>query len=154
MKILFFCFTVYLLFSQTGISQTMARNEKVLILNAIDKNNSVENGFEIWNIDSIQSVFIIYAKRNDSIIKIVSKKENLRDCKPILKGQFYDLKVESLLKNTASKRHIGGVKYNGILVKLEGGEVIWDLFICENLKGLCYIPYTLVACKKKKKKRV
>jgi hypothetical protein len=105
--------------------------------------------FEILNIDSVQSVYVIYAKRNDSTIKIVSRKENLNNCEPILKGGSYEFEVESLLKYSASKRHIGGVKYNEILIKLEGGNVIWDLFTTENLKGLCYTPQIATGCRKK-----
>jgi hypothetical protein len=153
MKIIFFLFTMSLLLSQTGITKSIGKQASISVQVAMNRVIDSANRFEIWRIDSVQSVFIIYAKRNDSIIKIVSKKEMLNDCKPIFKGQLYNLNVESLLKHTSSKRHIGGVKYSGILVKLEGGEVIWDLFVSEDLKGLCYNPSTLVACKKKKKKK-
>ncbi|MEN9548984.1 MAG: hypothetical protein RIR12_1575 [Bacteroidota bacterium] len=150
MKILFFCFVIYFLFAQNGMAQSSEKQDSIVVSS---RDIGTGNKFEIWNIDSVQSVYLIYAKRNDSIIKIVSKKERFKNCKTILKGQFYDLKVESLLKNTSSKRHIGGIKYNDIIVKLEGGEVIWDLFICEDFKGLCYTPSTLVTCKKKKRKK-
>jgi hypothetical protein len=105
-----------------------------------DQNKFGNNKFVINNIDSIQSLYIIYAKRHDSIIKIVSKMEKIDNCSPVIIGQAYDLKVRSLLENHASKRHIGGIKVNNVLVKLEGKEVTWDLFICEDLKGLCYVP--------------
>lgn len=137
MKVILYLFGACFLFSNVAISQTKEKQE---------------NKFEIWNIDSLQTVYIIYAKRNDSIIKIVSKKESFNNCKPILKGLFYQLEVESLLKYSASKRHIGGVKYNGVLIKLEGEKVVWDLFTCDNLSGLCYLPQKSVACKKKKQK--
>jgi len=150
MKGLFFCFAIYFLLAQKGRAQSTEKQDSAIESN---RNIGAENKFEIWNIDSVQSVYFIYAKLNDSIIKIVSKKERINDCKPILRGQFFDLKVESLLKNTSSKRHIGAVKYNDTLVRLEGGEVIWDLFICENIKGLCYTPSTLPQCKKKKRKK-
>ncbi len=123
MKPLIFILGICFLFSKTTIAQA---NEKEI------------SKFEILNIDSVRSVYIIYAKRNDSTIKIVSKKESLNDCEFIMKGRFYQLTIESLLKYSASKRHIGGVKYNGILIKLEGGNIIWDLFTTEDLKGLCY----------------
>jgi hypothetical protein len=97
-------------------------------------------------------VYVIYAKRKDSIIKIVSKKKMINECNAIKIGHFYPLKVESLLKHTASKRHIGGVKFNGTLIKLEGENVVWDLFVCENLNGLCFNPATSTKCKNKRKK--
>lgn len=133
MKAILYLFGACFLFSNGAISQTKEKQE---------------NKFEIWNIDSLQTVYIIYAKRNDSIIKIVSRKENFNNCKPILKGLFYQLEVQSLLKYSASKRHIGGVKYNGVLIKLEGEKVVWDLFTCDNLSGLCYLPQKSVACKR------
>jgi hypothetical protein len=137
MKALFFISGLCFLLSKTAIAQ---------------KNDSAESRFEILRIDSVQSVYVIYAKRHDSTIKIVSKKESLNNCEPILKGMFYQLAVESLLKYSASKRHIGGVKYNGILIKLEGGNVIWDLFTSEDLKGLCYASQATTGCKRKQKK--
>jgi hypothetical protein len=138
MKTIFCIIGACFLFSEATMSQAKEKHE---------------SKFEIWDIDSVQTVYLIYAKRNDSIIKIVSKKESHSNCEPILKGKLYELKVESLLKNTASKRHIGGVKYNGILIKLEGEKVVWDLFICDDLKGLCYSPSMSVACKKKRQKK-
>jgi hypothetical protein len=108
---------------------------------AVSANRQHNNtAFQILNIDSLQQVYIIYATRNDSTIKIVSKKEIMDKCQPITAGQFYDLNITSLLWKTASKMHIGGVKYNNQLIKLEGGKIVWDLFTSDNLKGLCYIP--------------
>jgi hypothetical protein len=127
MKILYFLSGLCLFACKTTIAQVNGE-EKVK--------------FKISNIDSVKSVYIIYATRNDSTIKIVSKKENVNKCIVISKGNSYQLDVESLLKYSAGKRHIGGVKYNGVLIKLEGGNVIWDLFISENLNGLCYTSQT------------
>ncbi len=96
--------------------------------------------FEIIDIDSVQTIYVIYAKKRDSTFKIVSQKVNSNNCKSIIKGGFYDFKIKSLLENIPGKRHIGGIKYGGVLIKLEGKQIIWDLFDSENLKGLCFIP--------------
>ena len=56
------------------------------------------------------------------------------------KGQFYNLKIKSVFSpNYHQKLDIAGVKYNGSMVKLEKDNgIIWDLFVAENLRGLCY----------------
>jgi hypothetical protein len=108
----------------------------------IDKSDSLSvTGYKISKIDSINEVYIIYAIRNDSIFKIVSEKEN-GGCKKIKKGHTYDLECQSLITGVSGKLHIAGVKFNGTLIKLEGGKVVWDLFYCENLKGLCLVKKT------------
>ena len=137
MKILIFI--VSLFFAQEAVSQLQLQQDKKLLGEGNQFTNS-ENKFKIINIDSIETVYIIYAERRDSIIKIVTKKGKLNDCRPIVIGRSYDLKVGTLIENLAGKRHVGGVKYNGIIIKLEGDKVIWDLFFCENLKGLCLTP--------------
>jgi hypothetical protein len=140
MKTFFLFFTIGLLFSQKNTNQLILKEDKKRIGEDTCKTMSSVNKFEIRNIDSVKTVYIIYAKRRDSIIKIVSKKDPATYCKPIVQGEFYDLEVKSLLEHTSSKRHIGGIKYNGMIIDLEGDKVIWDLFICENLKGLCLVP--------------
>ncbi|MBC9911298.1 hypothetical protein [Chitinophaga varians] len=119
------CFVVTKVYSQSPVSTNRPHSN---------------TAFHILNIDSIQEVYIIYATRNDSTIKIVSKKENIDKCDPILTGRFYDLNITSLLWKTAGKMHIGGIMYNHQLIKLEGGKIVRDLFTSDNLKGLCYIP--------------
>lgn len=140
MKIVFFIFMTSLLLSQEYGSQLMEKRDSINV--GEDTNGIVNsvNQFEIVKVDSVERVYIIYAKRRDSIIKIVSGKEEPITCKPIVQGEYYDLEVKSLLELTSGKRHVGGIKYNGVIIKLEGDKVVWDLFICENLKGLCLYP--------------
>lgn len=126
MKNLLFCIAVFILFCQKGFSQLK-----------IDSLPIIEGKYKICNIDSVQSVYIIYAQKDNSIIKIASSKGSAPDCSPIETGRYYDLKLQSRVYRTASKLHIEGVMVNGVLIKLEGGNVSWDLFSCLNLKGLC-----------------
>jgi hypothetical protein len=104
------------------------------------KNHFIDARFEIIKIDSIENVYLIYAKRNDSLVKIVSAKEYESSCKKITIGGKYELKISSIVYQFPGKRHISGVKFNNTIVRMEGGNVIWDLFISENIKGLCFLP--------------
>lgn len=104
------------------------------------KKNANDNRFEIVKIDSIKNVYLIYAKRYDSLIKIVSAKERVSNCEKIVIGGKYELNIISIVYQIASKRHIAGVKFNDTIIKMEGGSVIWDLFKSDNLKGLCILP--------------
>lgn len=140
MKIISFISIVMLSFSLITWAQLGEEQPKYF---EKGENMNDNNEFLILNIDSIQSVYIIYARRRDSTIKIVSQKEaaaDIKDYMRIQKGQSYDLKITSLLEHTAGKRHIAGIKYGGLLIRLEGGDVIWDLFVSENLRGLCFVP--------------
>lgn len=95
--------------------------------------------FEIVKIDSIENTYIVYARRNDSIVKIVSAKETIPSCNSIKKGKFYALKLRSVFSpNFHQKLDIAGFKFNGTLIKIKGENTVWDLFITENMKGLCY----------------
>lgn len=107
-----------------------------------DKSTNVKTQkmFEILRIDLIENNYIIYAKRNDSVFKITSTKKDTLPCLQIKQGNFYNLKIKSVFSpNFHQKFDIAGVKYNGSMVKLERNNgVVWDLFVAENLKGLCY----------------
>jgi hypothetical protein len=105
------------------------------------QNINAERAFEILKIDSIENVYVIYAKRNDSTVKIVSERDGLHNCNPIVKGGFYDLQISSLLPmRFPQKRDLGGTRYNSTMIYLEDtGGVIWDLFESDNLNGLCFI---------------
>ena len=101
----------------------------------------------VYKISSINSYHIIYAQRNDTLFKIVSKKEYITNCNSIRKNGSYDLKLHSIIMN----REIGGVKIlpqNSMLVNcygfdkntsicIEPKKGIYDLYVTENLKGLC-----------------
>ena len=131
--------TIFALIGLNCLENAHYPSEKFNI-NGVEKSRTdTTQKFEIVKIDSIKSTYLIYARRNDSIIKIASKKEQVSGCKTIIKGMSYNLEVESLLKETAGKLHMGGVRVENHLIRLEGGKVVWDLFVTNNLKGLCYI---------------
>jgi hypothetical protein len=127
-NLLLYC-AVFILFFKNGFSQL--RTDPLPIM---------DGRYKICNIDSVKTVYIIYAQKDSSIVKIASPKAGIFNCSSIVTGQYYDLKLQSRMSRTASKRYSGGAVVNGILVKLEGDKVSWDLFRCLNLKGLCIMP--------------
>jgi len=103
--------------------------------------NKVKEKFEVLKIDSIETNYLIYVKRNDSIFKIASTKKDTTSCEKIRIGKSYTLKLKSVFPpNYYQKLDIAGIKFNGSMIKLEKGDgVIWDLFVSENLNSLCYL---------------
>ncbi|MCX8532076.1 hypothetical protein [Chryseobacterium luquanense] len=104
--------------------------------------------YKIIKIDSLETIYIIYAEksdvsiRNSKIIKIASSKKNNK-CKRknlINIGQIYKLNLVSLYpENFVSHHNLGGITYNSIYVPFDKDyNVKKDLFITENLEGLCY----------------
>jgi hypothetical protein len=116
--------------------------KKVIPVSSLDTGTKqkLDKIYKISKIDSLENVYLIYAKSNDSIFKIVSQKLVLPDCKPIQLGESYNLKIISAFpENFSQKRDKYGIKMYNTLIKLKKG-IVWDLFVTENLKGLCYIP--------------
>jgi hypothetical protein len=108
--------------------------------------------YKVARIDSMQSIYLIYARRNDTLFKIVSDKQLQPRCTPIKAGQFYPLKLRSLLQTDLTPEeqsssplpalldthHMAGLDYDGkgLIVTLEG-DSICDLYYARNLTGLC-----------------
>ncbi|MBW8684696.1 hypothetical protein [Chitinophaga rhizophila] len=94
--------------------------------------------YKIHRIDSVESVYLIYAQRDGQIMKIASVKDSLSIGETIVLGKYYKLRLSSYLDESkvAGKLHIHGIMINEVLIELEGGKVTWDLFSCINLKGL------------------
>lgn len=63
--------------------------------------NNYSNVYNIEKIDSIDNFYLIYAKRNDSIFKIVSPKQNHDGRRKILVGRNYSLLLKPrIIKGT------------------------------------------------------
>jgi hypothetical protein len=107
-------------------------------------------GYEVYKIDSINSYFLVFARRDDSLFEIVSKKENSLDCKKIRVGQQYTLALNSLWNEDrwvgninvkpSLTPHVTCLRFDdstSICIDREHG--IYDLFLTPSLTGLCYI---------------
>jgi hypothetical protein len=112
-------------------------------------NSSIGSTFyNVTKIDSINSYYLIYAKRHDTIFKIVSKKEYTINCNTIRVNSKYNFDLHSIRENAPI---ISGIKINPInhmdincyqfdeetSICREKG--IYDLYFSHNVKGLCII---------------
>ncbi|MGH1517981.1 hypothetical protein [Chryseobacterium sp. JK1] len=103
--------------------------------------------YRITKIDSIENTYLIYAEKidfsikNTAIIKIVSAKSKT-NCKTknlITVDKNYRLNPISLYPKNLVSHNLRGITYNGTLVPFDKDyNIKKDLFITENLKGLCY----------------
>lgn len=99
--------------------------------------------YKIKRIDSIQSVYVIYIKKGNKIFKVASPKTDAQIGIRIRRGKYYNLQIASHLdaSQISQKLDISGINIGGVLVRLEGKKVIWDLFDCKNLDGLYLKQY-------------
>jgi hypothetical protein len=102
--------------------------------------------FKIVKLDSIDNVYLIYARQNDTLYKIVSLKDGTYTGRSMVVGSSYRLDLESLfLKNfhgydlsPQNSMDIGGISYCGTLIKVERDSIV-DLYRAKNIKGLSLI---------------
>jgi len=117
------------------------------------KASVVTNGYRVTKIDSLKSVYLVYARRNDTLFKIVSDKNQLTNCNKIKAGRQYRFKLRSLYFTdltpeekahsiplaTVGNLHSAGIDWDGkgTIIKLEGDSVR-DIYYAKNLSGLCF----------------
>lgn len=102
--------------------------------------------YKVYKIDSLNNYYLIYAKNENAIFKIVSKKDNsIKKCK-IRINKFYKFNLHSILK----AKGISIIPANQIY-EVSGwrvddntnidfeGDSIRDLYIGDNIKGLYFI---------------
>ena len=107
--------------------------------------------FKIYQIDSINNYYIVYAKRHDSLYKIVAQKTTNSNCSKIEIGKNYRMTLYSIwtkpliingvdvsLSSTPHVTCLGFDDSTSICIDRANG--IFDLFTCRNLNGLCYLP--------------
>jgi hypothetical protein len=102
--------------------------------------------FKIVKLDSIDNVYLIYARQKDTLYKIVSLREANNSGRSIVVGSIYRLDLVSLfIKNfqgydlsPVHSMDIGGISYSGTLIKVERDSIV-DLYRAKNIKGLSLI---------------
>lgn len=104
--------------------------------------------YQVTRIDSIGNYYLIYAFRNDSTFKIVSKKYAVKYCNRILQSNSYFFSLRSSLIDTSIGEGLYSPKGN-LSVNCHGYDndtticfedgCVRDLFYADNIKGLCYI---------------
>lgn len=100
-----------------------------------------KNNFHVVQIDSLQTFYIIYTKKDNIDYKIVSEKIELsKECNKVKKGDYLALELKSIVPDTSKISYkIGGVGYNGVDIDFEGDSIL-DIYESKNLIGLCYFP--------------
>jgi hypothetical protein len=86
MKIYSLIILIIVLFLLSCKTNKIVKNEIVVK----NKSNDFTFEFEIFKTDSIDNVYLIYVKRNNSIFKIASDKEKNIKCNSIKKGEIYN----------------------------------------------------------------
>ena len=125
----------------------------VLFSSCVGKKSTVtENKVEGYRIEKIKKKgdwYIIYAVKEDTLYKIISKenKKGVSDCQRIKKGNKYkfQLKSEKDFAPTIDGIKISPINFNGCyyysdntLICLEPENGIWELFTEQNVKGLYF----------------
>lgn len=98
------------------------------------------NSYKIIKIDSVSDVYIIYARKADSVFKIASYKEVLNCNNQIKSGHCYALSLFSVFHDNGQRVKFSEVRYHGVTIKLERDSIVRDLFVTQSLRGICYAP--------------
>jgi hypothetical protein len=110
-------------------------------IKAIVKEKVNSSEFNIVKLDSINNLYIVYAKKGDDYYKILSEKllKKISNRKKIKLYKNYDLDVISIVPDTSKiSLHLSGVLYKNTEIIFEK-DSIWDLYKSPQLKGLYYI---------------
>jgi len=102
--------------------------------------------FMVTKIDSINNVYVIYARKRDTLYKIASIKENVDGCHSIVPNSSYPFELESIVVKKINGQDIspetilnlGGIDFHGTIIKFERDSIL-DLFQAKNIRGLCLI---------------
>lgn len=133
-KVLFIAF--FFLVSCAGNKKTREN------IDVNDKHQSivVNKKYKIVKIDSTKNLYIFYAKNNDSIFKLLSEKLENNKCEFIIrKNEYYNLKIQTIFSpNLIQKSEMSHYKFKSSIIKLGTDDSVWDLFVSENINGLCY----------------
>lgn len=107
-----------------------------------------KSSYEVYKLDSINNYYLIYAKKTETLYKIISNKEKIKDCHSIRIGVKYKFKIHAVSDNAPT---IGGLKIKPMnyldvacyqfdkQTKICREDGMYDIYYADNIKGLCYI---------------
>lgn len=112
-----------------------------------DINKQTDSIFRIYKIDSINNYYLVYAKSNNLLYKIVSKKEVTKKCKRVKVNSEYKFSLKSVWNqkimignvnaSPSLMPHVTCLSFDKSTVICLERDSINDLFITKNLRGLC-----------------
>ncbi|AXY75525.1 hypothetical protein D3H65_16745 [Paraflavitalea soli] len=130
---LFFCFVFA---CKSTKEPTSVKNKAINLSDFRDK-------YKVIRIDSVKHVFVVYAKKDAGLFKIVSLKDTT-PCPRIRIGQEYPFVLMSRVPKQLGNLdispniipHITGIDFYGVSIPFER-DSINDIFVALNLRGLC-----------------
>lgn len=114
-------------------------------------NNSFDSvNYTVYKIDSLDNYYLIYAKYNESLYKIVSKKINSYDCNKIKLNLTYQFKIIPVKMdrhrvNDTTISYLSRYEHSLLCYYFDGKTRICverymnDLYFADNIKGLCFV---------------
>lgn len=135
----------YLLFAACVLSSSCnLQNNKRLTPSKFALKDSAS--FKVFKIDSINTYYLIYAKKGRDIFKIISRKGNEKCPKSISVNQLYSFSLRSILTKNGQQvippNQINEISWwqidKNTVIRFEG-DSINNLYFADNLQGLCLI---------------
>lgn len=131
---MFFCGCIIIQKGQTSSTKTLISQEQSL--------------YKVYKIDSIHSYYLIYARKKDTIYKIVSKKSDLENCNSILINQDYAFRLQGRIASRQASKFrlspeasllVNCFSYDDSTSVCLERDSINDLYSAENVRGLCFL---------------
>ncbi|MFL9485558.1 hypothetical protein ACI6Q2_22445 [Chitinophagaceae bacterium LWZ2-11] len=107
------------------------------------------NYYKVYKIDSVNNYYFIYAKRRDTLYKIVSRKEVVPNCTGIKLNQEYSFILSSLWTkpivvgnvdvSPSTTPNVTCISLDGVTKVCLERDSINDIFVAKNLRGLCIV---------------
>lgn len=115
----------------------------------IENQKTIEK-FYVYQIDTLNNYYLVYAKKGDEIFKIVSKNEKSNNCNMIKVNNSYnfDLYAQSSIKPIINGEEVAIVTIidvmcynfeNDTKICTDRKNGIYDLYYARNIRGLCLI---------------
>lgn len=102
--------------------------------------------FQLRRMDTITYKYnnVFYMEKEDSLYKVVAKKELIQPCEKMIIGNFYNLKLGGTYPKMLMQSYlIGGMAmYENESVTIErdsNAKIKWDIYITPYIRGVCYI---------------
>jgi len=110
------------------------------------RKNDKNHKYRVYKIDSINSFYLIYARKGDSLFKIVSKKDKNLLCKNIGNNRYYEFNLHSQTGEykignvvVPVSLHVDCFAYDDSTSICLERDSIRALYHADNIKGLCFL---------------
>ncbi len=107
-------------------------------LQKFNNNKKTESGFKVYKIDSIKSVYLIYARNKNQPYKILSHKEPTNDGGLIKINSYYNFKLVAIFNKKYDL--VDGTVYYDAPVEIEQDSIL-TLYSAENVVGLHFVDH-------------